>query len=231
MTKKPRNTAASDRTSAPKQTDEERRAAKLAVREANRAAFKKKHEVEIEEQRLAKAAEREKREAELREIRAIRGAEILPPLPPFIEKLSECTDDLLLAILDAVSAGELFSRVCHEYGIKTTKVTAYINRVPEFRTLWDTARRAQAEAWSDKLVELAQSASAEDVHVVRNEIDVRKWIMGKNHIRFSDKATLVLEGNPEKPISHSITDKMSPTEAATEFAEFRKLMSIRGGKP
>jgi hypothetical protein len=92
---------------------------------------------------------------------------------------------------------------------------------PGLSALYARAKTMQAEAQEEHLMEIAQNAiDGVNTQSAKLQIDNIKWLMGKWHIRFADKSTTVLEGNPDKPLhTKNQNTEMTLAEAAEAYAQ------------
>jgi hypothetical protein len=145
-------------------------------------------------------------------------------------------EELVKIVLEEVSCGSTLRASCREHDINEATFRTWVHedrgRDPQadppregLSSRYARARELQAEAWADDLMDIADgSEDGVDTQSSKLRTDTRKWLMGKNHIRFADKSTTVLEGNPDKPV-RQITSEMSVEDAAEMYEA-----SIRDGK-
>lgn len=182
-------------------------------------------EAKLAQKRKEREERREARQAKRREIQEETVQSLFPELGEFIEAFTECDERLFDLIIEQMAEGQVFARLCHEFGIRKNIVQKFIRLSPERQIKYDNARKMQAEAWTDDLLALADNATDETIQTVRVQIDTRRWLMGKNHSRFSDKSTIAMEGgDPEKPIQHRVKPEMTDAESAAAYNETRRLI-------
>ncbi len=139
------------------------------------------------------------------------------------------SDPLENVILDRIAFGETLSEICRDphIGVTEAGVRKWAMTDPSgFGARYAQAREFQAEAWSDRIIDIAEDGSL-DPQDRRVRIDAKKWLMSKlHHKRYGDK--LVVAGDPDAPIVHihQISDllaTMGPAEidALERFTEAR----------
>lgn len=136
-------------------------------------------------------------------------------------QISVYTDDLADLILMKVSCGDTLRGACRELGVEESTVRHWsINNVNGFAPRYARARELQAEAWCDDLATLHER-HRNDPTLGRLELDSKKWLMSKNHVkRFGDKVTAVLEGG-ENPL-RSVSVSVSAEEASRMYQDMVK---------
>lgn len=151
-------------------------------------------------------------------------------------KTRDITDQDVEDIIAAVADGMTVTSTCRRLGISNGQFTSRLaSGDPERAKRYVRARSLQAEAWADEIADIADeainydgepgAANAEVSH--RNlRVNTRKWLMGKYNVKFAEKTTHVLEGNPDKPL-RSVTEHMTEKEAAEAYAE--RLRQIKDG--
>ena len=110
----------------------------------------------------------------------------------------EITQFIVETVLARVSMGETLRAVSREIGFNEGTFRLKIVKEPELRTQYRASREMQAEAWSDQIVELADTikigqktkqladggieiSTADMVERCRLQIDTRKWLMMRLH--------------------------------------------------
>lgn len=99
-------------------------------------------------------------------------------------------------ILERVSEGETLTEVCRDplMGVSIGVFRRWCREREDLRDKWILAKFQQAEAWSDKLIEIADDTSGdfkergdgstyvdhENIQRSKLRIETRKWLMGKN---------------------------------------------------
>lgn len=164
------------------------------------------------------------------DVMAEEAAKLLTPVK-VSRGTSTYSEELVSQVIEKVSSGDTLRGACRQLGLNEATFRYWVNEdkgadpdqnppVPGLASRYARARELQAEAWADSIVELADSARDEvNIQQTRLRIDTRKWLMGKNHIRFSEKTTVALEGgDASKPI-RTIDETMSPKEASEIYAQ------------
>jgi len=89
----------------------------------------------------------------------------------------------------------------------------------DFRNKHARAREAQAEAFVDELIDIADSSDKENAAAVRNRIEARKWVVGKIlPKRYGDKPG-------EVNVSQTVNNTILTPEKLKELQE-RKLKAL-----
>lgn len=87
----------------------------------------------------------------------------------------------------AVAAGDSIGDACKAAGVSRHDVRHYRLANPEASREWDLAREQSADAYADRIAELAESPGA-DANQARVRIDAYKWLASKRNPRvYSDK--------------------------------------------
>ena len=100
-------------------------------------------------------------------------------------------------ILSGLKAGKSLAAICRDESIDKSSVYDELGRNPEFTDLYMQARKVQADALFDEVLEIADEcrAGADDVQKARLQIDARKWMCGKlAPKKYHDRAALELSG-------------------------------------
>lgn len=130
------------------------------------------------------------------------------------EQVAEC-------LLGLVADGLTLRTACDLMGLLPRHARRWIATNDGGMTAkYQTALAMQAEAWADEMVGEIEQVPPEPGYVSRARLrfEVRKWLMGKNNLRFGDKSTVVHEGNPDKPVQ-TINRDMTPAEAQRAFVD------------
>jgi hypothetical protein len=113
-------------------------------------------------------------------------------------KVIEITPDIVEIVLSRVSMGETLRSLAKELGFDEGTFRLRVVKEPELRTRYKTSREMQAEAWSDQIIELADTvkigqktkqladggieiSTGDMVERSRLQIDTRKWLMMRLH--------------------------------------------------
>lgn len=129
-------------------------------------------------------------------------------------------------ILDRLTVGDTLNAICREYretepnfpSAATVRLWFVADQPAGFAHRYVRAREAQAEAWSDSILDLADATDRDTKTVTREDgsqyevadhewmnrsrlrVDTRKWLMAKLHpTRYGEK--LELSGNAERPLT------------------------------
>ena len=79
----------------------------------------------------------------------------------------------------------------------------------DFSEQYACAREAQADALFDDCIDIADTATLEEVQQARLRIDTRKWMAGKlKPKKYSDKITQEITGKDGAPLLSGITVKL-----------------------
>lgn len=127
---------------------------------------------------------------------------------------SSFTPDLAKRICAEIATGLSLNTICKQKDypciatVMNWLVRGEIETVGEYRQFLENytrAREVQADVIFDECLEIADNAIAlnEDIAKARLRIDTRKWMAGKlRPKKYNDK--LILEGNEDSPVKHSI---------------------------
>lgn len=141
-------------------------------------------------------------------------------IPFGLRKTIETSDgsydrDVATAVLERVGDGLTLVDSCTQLGLPPRWVRAWVlENADGMAERYAQARRMQAESWADVLVAVADDATDDDAQTAKLRIDTRKWLMGKNSERFSDKSTLVHEGSKTNPVVYESADEVRRELAA-----------------
>jgi hypothetical protein len=110
------------------------------------------------------------------------------------------TSKLAAAICKHLALGKSLRKTCKLPGMPTkTAVCEWLQIHDEFADLYARARQRGMEVHIEELIELADTANAENAQAVRLKVDTRKWIASKLLPRvYGDR--LELAGDKERPL-------------------------------
>lgn len=148
-----------------------------------------------------------------------------PTLTQKRRKRGDRTDeDCVAEVCELVASGWTAKKALAHIGLSMTQWAGWLvaNRYGA-QEAYDKARKAQADAWADDIIEESEKATQTNFQGPKLRIETKKWLMGKNCGRYSDKSTVTHEGG-ERPI-RTISSDMTPEEAMAAYAE-----TIRGDK-
>ncbi len=134
------------------------------------------------------------------------------------------SEDVAVLVLERMAAGETLRGICRDDGMPAASTVRYwvvTDQPVGFAERYARAREAQAEAWSDEIVEISDD-TAKDTHVTVYEggvertspntewlgrsklrVDSRKWLMAKLHPgRYGDHLKV------EQKTTHSVDDSV-----------------------
>lgn len=109
----------------------------------------------------------------------------------------QITPQIQATILSGLKAGKSLAAICRDELIDKSSVYDELARDAEFADLYMQARKVQADALFDEVLEIADRchAGADDVQKARLQIDARKWMCGKlAPKKYNDRAALELSG-------------------------------------
>lgn len=93
-------------------------------------------------------------------------------------------------LLDQLAAGEVMAPHYARHGVSADQVRCWRALDKPRETAWDEAREQSADAYLDRIAEVANNASA-DPAGARVKIDAWRWLAAKRNPRaYSDKAQL-----------------------------------------
>lgn len=93
-------------------------------------------------------------------------------------------------LIDAVAGDGQIQESCKALGLSTDQVRVYRMARPEREREWQMAREQSADAFAEKVVEIANNPGA-DSGIARVRMDAYRWLASKRNPRvYSDKQTL-----------------------------------------
>ncbi len=107
------------------------------------------------------------------------------------------------ALCRRLASGESLLNICKDSKMPTRQgIYLWLEKHKEFVDIYARAREQYADAVFDGLFELADSATPQDVQVVKLQIDTRKWALARiSPKKYGDRAALELTGPDGGPIS------------------------------
>lgn len=127
------------------------------------------------------------------------------------------TPRLAERICEAVATSELgLAAILKRKGMPGySTVMQWLDRKPMFAEMYARAKEAQADLMAGRIVEIADSAGAEDVNVARLRVDARKWVAAKLKPRkYGERVAQELSGPEGGPIVYSRVE--TPAEELTD---------------
>lgn len=119
-------------------------------------------------------------------------------------------------ICDRIAAGESLRSVCEDSAMPSkSTVLSWVNGTVKvaanagFPDQYERARKAQADAFADEIVHIADTEV--DPQKARVRIDARRWVAGKQRPKkYGDKVNMEHTGKDGGPIQHEhgVTDAM-----------------------
>lgn len=98
-------------------------------------------------------------------------------------------------VLEGLLTGDSLNSVCMALGINESTVRTQAGLDAEFHAKYTRAREIGYHARADRLAALVDSATAEDVAVLRLKLDHEKWSLSKMLPKvYGDKTTTTHEG-------------------------------------
>lgn len=196
---------------------------------------KKNGEPTRKEKSEANKAAYEKTRKQIGKHRPRAAREYVPPpreeLPPeetngqvLARKRGNRTDeDCANEILDRVACGDTLTDALEMVGLSMTQWRGWkVNDRFDLKRQYEFALECQAEAWADDLIKEAEAANEDTVQVCKLRIDTKKWLMGRNNIRFQERSNVVHSGSAAPAVT--INMNMSAQEAAAEYAKTLKTI-------
>jgi len=108
--------------------------------------------------------------------------------PELAAKVAAAWTSLIAAVADGGNIGD----ACKAAGISRDHVYAYRLGNPQAAKEWELAREHSADAFADRVMEVAETASA-DPQGARVKMDAYRWLAAKRNPRaYSDKSTVDL---------------------------------------
>lgn len=107
------------------------------------------------------------------------------------------SEDVQDTILSGLKSGKSLAAICRDELIDQSCVYDELARNPVFSEKYVQARKIQADALFDEVLEIADRCrvGADDVQKARLQIDARKWMCGKlAPKKYHDRAALELSG-------------------------------------
>ena len=126
--------------------------------------------------------------------------------------MGKITAEVQEIILSGLKAGKSLSAICRDELIDKSSVFDELGRNAEFADQYVQARKVQADALFDEVLEIADKcrAGADDVQKARLQIDARKWMCGKlAPKKYNDRSALELSGEG----GGAIVVKLTPEDA------------------
>lgn len=114
------------------------------------------------------------------------------------------SEELATKICDLLAEGKSMVKACQELGISRRTVGSWLEKKPDFAERTIHARGEWTDDIVDQLIDIARDES-KDYHTRRLEIDVIKWVAGKQRPKkYSEK--FMVEHNGAVEHKHSITE-------------------------
>jgi hypothetical protein len=110
-------------------------------------------------------------------------------------------------------------------------VMRWLNVHADFRDMYTRAKEEQADLMADRIVEIADGASPEDVQVARLRVDARKWAAAKLKPRkYGERVTQEVSGVGGAPIEATVNLRGELDQLTDEELEarFRAKLAQRG---
>lgn len=127
------------------------------------------------------------------------------------------TPELAEKICTAVATSELgLAAILKRKGMPSYgTVMRWLAAKPAFQHMYARAKEDQADLMAGRIVEIADSAVAEDVHVARLRVDARKWVAAKLKPRkYGERLAQEVSGPEGGPIQ--VTRVETPAEELTD---------------
>ncbi len=126
-------------------------------------------------------------------------------MAPTVKLNLHYTPHLVDKVIDSVSSGKTLRQTARELSFEEASFRQWVVKdIDGLASRYAHAREAQAEAWSDEISAIADSASDKvDVQSKRLQVDTKKWLMAKLHPRrYGDKITADVNA------THSASDSL-----------------------
>lgn len=121
-------------------------------------------------------------------------------------------------IFTHLSRGGGLTSICRTLGISPTTVSGWVSEDREgFAARYARALRAQADAWANAILEIADAADPGTIKRARLRIEVRQWLLTKRHA--ATYANKVVIEEAMKPI-RQIHDGMTLQEATDVYNDY-----------
>ena len=106
-------------------------------------------------------------------------------------------------ICERMAVGESLRKICRDNHMPAkSTVFKWCGDFNTFSDQYALARQAQADAYFDDAVDIADNATAAKAHVARLQVDVRKWAAGKLAPRkYGEKVALQHGNDPDNPLT------------------------------
>jgi len=121
------------------------------------------------------------------------------------------TPELAAAVCKQLSLGHSLRKVCKLPGMPSLSVVMeWLQQDRTFAEHYARAKRTGLELHIDQIIELADSATGENAHAVRLQVDTRKWLASKLMPKlYGDKVEVAADVTlDEKPMSNFELAKM-----------------------
>ena len=135
--------------------------------------------------------------------------------------------EIATTICQHIALGKSLRSICQQDEMPPiSTVMDWLIKHKDFSEQYACAREAQADALFDDCIDIADTATPEEVQQARLRIDTRKWMAGKlKPKKYSDKLTLA--GDAENPVVTANVDVTAAQRAAIE----KQLDAKYGFKP
>ena len=122
---------------------------------------------------------------------------------------SDYSDNVAATILERLADGASLRAICADEAMPArSTVFLWLAENKSFSDQYARAREAQGDGEFDKITEVAESATPENVNVARLRIDALKWRASKlAPKKYGDKVAHVGGDESDAPINHSISVK------------------------
>lgn len=116
--------------------------------------------------------------------------------------MPEFSQDLFDEICDRIAEGESLRVICKDPDMPSkSNVFVWLKNDEQLQDQYARAREAQADAYFDEIVDIADKSKAENVQQARLRIDARKWAAGKlRPKKYGDKNQIEMSGPNGGPI-------------------------------
>lgn len=138
-------------------------------------------------------------------------------------------------VCEAIACGEsLVSVTKRAWAPSYTTVMKWCRELPEFAEMYARAREDQADYLADRIVEIADGATPDDVQVAKLRVDARKWTAAKLKPRkYGERVTNEHTGPGGGPIVGQFNHKIDYDDLSAEELEqlYRDKLKGSGVEP
>jgi len=134
-------------------------------------------------------------------------------LKTIMTKEIQLTTGLKHKLLKSVMSGTPLSKVCKDEDMPSlSKVYSWIAKHPDFAKDLVQARRCGAQSYIDQAIEALQTADNKNIHVVREQASMARWMASKLIPIYGDKQQIIQDTKIEITWNSDSQDKTYENE-------------------